>query len=246
MSKVLAKVNGREITQSDLDAFFQTLGPQVQAQFQGEEGMKRLLDELVFQELFYVEAIEEKVAETEDFLAELEQVKENLLKQYGIRKLIESINVSDEEAKAFYEANPQYFQGQEQVSASHILVDEAEEAQKIYEELKAGLDFAEAAQKYSSCPSKEKGGDLGYFQKGQMVPEFEAAAFGLGENEMSEPVQTQFGYHIILKTGEKPAEVQDYAMVANQIVQQLTVQKQNDAYMGKVDELKGKYSVEMM
>ncbi len=244
MSKVLVKVNGREITESDLNAFFQTLGQQVQAQFQGEQGMQKLLDELVFQELFYAEAIDNEVENTPEFQSELMKVKENLLKQYNIKKLVESVEISDEEAKAFYDENPQYFQSPEQVQASHILVETEEEAKNIKSEIEGGLGFEEAATKYSSCPSKEKGGDLGFFQKGQMVPEFETAAFELEENVVSEPVQTQFGYHLIKKTGHQASGVQELPMVIHQIKQQLLIQKQNHAYMNKVEALQEKYAVE--
>ncbi len=89
------------------------------------------------------------------------------------------------------------------VRASHILVSSLEEANHVVNELKAGKDFAELARKYSSCPSKKDGGDLGFFSKGQMVKEFEDAAFSLKPGEVSAPVKTQFGYHLIKVTGKK-------------------------------------------
>ena len=86
------------------------------------------------------------------------------------------------------------------VRASHILVSSLEEANKVIEELNKGMDFGELAKKYSSCPSSENGGDLGLFGKGQMVKEFEDAAFSLEIGKNSGPVKTQFGYHIIKVT----------------------------------------------
>jgi len=90
-----------------------------------------------------------------------------------------------------------------QVRASHILVSNPDEANHILKELAAGKDFAELAKKFSSCPSKAQGGDLGYFGKGQMVKEFEDAAFALKVGEISKLVRTQFGCHIIKVTGKK-------------------------------------------
>lgn len=87
-----------------------------------------------------------------------------------------------------------------QVKASHILVKSEEEAKKLYEEIKAGKDFAQVAKEYSSCPSGRNGGDLGFFPKGVMVKPFEDAAFSLPVGELSQPVQTQFGWHLILVT----------------------------------------------
>ena len=87
------------------------------------------------------------------------------------------------------------------VKASHILVKKHSEAVRILEEIKKGADFAELAKKYSMCPSGKKGGNLGFFQRGQMVKEFEQTAFSLRKGELSEVVKTQFGYHIIKRTG---------------------------------------------
>lgn len=87
------------------------------------------------------------------------------------------------------------------IRASHILVEKQSQALKVLEELKAGGDFRELAKKYSTCPSGKRGGDLGQFGRGQMVREFEQAAFALKQGEVSEPVKSQFGYHVIKRTG---------------------------------------------
>lgn len=243
-NKVLAKVNGKEITERDFNLFYQSLGQQVQGQFQGEEGRERLLDELIYQELFFAEAKETGLENAEAFQMELNRVKDNLLKQFNIKNLIDSVQVFEEEAKSFYEENTHLFESQEQVQAAHILVETEEEAMNVKKEIESGMAFEEAAQKYSKCPSNAKGGDLGFFQKGQMVPEFEAVAFELDMGKMSEPVQTQFGYHLIQKTNEKNAELQSYEAVKDQINHQLLIQKQNSTYLTKVEALKNQYTIE--
>ncbi|OLS12363.1 MAG: PpiC-type peptidyl-prolyl cis-trans isomerase [Promethearchaeota archaeon CR_4] len=85
--------------------------------------------------------------------------------------------------------------------ASHILVEKFTQAQKVKDELNSGSDFKALAEKYSSCPSKKKGGDLGWFVRGQMVSEFESAVIRMTVGETSEPIKTKFGYHIIKRTG---------------------------------------------
>lgn len=90
-----------------------------------------------------------------------------------------------------------------QVRASHLLVKTKEEVEKLREEILAGKDFAEAAKEVSLCPSGRNGGDLGFFGKGQMVPEFETAAFSLPVGQVSEPIQTQFGWHLLVVTGQR-------------------------------------------
>lgn len=90
----------------------------------------------------------------------------------------------------------------DEIRASHILVKTEEEAQKLYDEIKSGASFEELAEKNSLCPSGQNGGDLGFFGRGMMVLPFEEAAFALKEGEVSEPVQTQFGWHLIYLTGK--------------------------------------------
>ena len=88
----------------------------------------------------------------------------------------------------------------EKLRASHILVETKEEANKLYDEIKGGKDFADVAAMVSLCPSGAAGGDLGYFERGMMVKPFEDAAFSLNIGELSRPVETQFGWHLILVT----------------------------------------------
>ncbi len=132
-------------------------------------------------------------------------VKEQLLINQFKEKLTSDIKVTDEEVKKFYEDNKTMFElPTPEIRASHILVDTENEAKKILTEIKAGGDFAALAKDYSKDPgSKELGGDLGYFSKGKMDPEFEKAAFALKPGEISDVVKTTFGYHIIKVTGER-------------------------------------------
>ena len=245
-NKVLAKVNGKEIKQSDLDFLLQSLGPQRAMQFHSEEGRKQLVDELIHQELFYVDAIESKIGEDEEFVAELENAKINLLKQYAIRKLLQSVKVETEEVAQYYEENMDRFKTEEAVQASHILVETKEQADDVAKEISEGLDFAEAAGKYSKCPSKGNGGDLGEFTKGKMVPEFEEVAFALPVGEISEPFSTQFGFHIVKVTNKTEGAQKSLEESKAEIARMLLMKKQQEAYIAKTDELKEKNSVEVL
>ncbi len=130
------------------------------------------------------------------------------------------------------------------IRASHILVKEEGEAKEISNEIKEGLSFEEAAGKYSICPSKEKGGDLGEFGRGQMVPEFEEVAFIIEEGKISEPVKTEFGYHLIKIIDKKEAGISPLEEVKDQITKQVIAMKQQERYLNKTKELKNKYKVE--
>jgi peptidyl-prolyl cis-trans isomerase C len=243
--KVLAKVNGRKITESDLEKVLSSLPQQQAMQMQSEEGKKRLLNELIAGEMFYLDAVEKELDKEEEFQNILKEAEENLLQRYAVQKVMDDVDVKDEEAKELYEQNKDKYISDEKVSAKHILVDDEEKCKEIKEEIDNGLDFSDAAAKYSSCPSSKKGGRLGEFGKGQMVPEFEEVAFNMEEGEISDPVKSQFGYHIIQLDKKVPAEQKSFNEVKDQVKQQLLQQKQFQVYNDNVQKLRGKYNVEM-
>lgn len=243
-NKILAVVDGRNITQSDVFHLIQSIG-QNAAAFQGAEGQKQLLEELVMQELLYSDALKQGLQEEEDFKNALEEMKKSLLKQYAMKKLLDGIDAEESEIKEYYEQHTSSFSSPEKARANHILVDTLEEAEKIAEEIKAGLDFKEAAKKYSNCPSSSQGGALGEFTRGQMVPEFEQATFSMTPNSISEPVKTQFGYHLIQLESLTPAGTMPYESVKAQVKEQLLLAKRQALYIEKRQELGKQYIVEM-
>ncbi|TRW22925.1 peptidylprolyl isomerase [Criibacterium bergeronii] len=240
--KVLATVGGQNITQKELDFMKKSLAPNVLAQFQGEEGEHYLIQELVNQKLMAIE-YEKELENDADFNFELEQMKENFINQYAINKIMQEATVTDEEVEKFYKDNEEEFGESNMVKASHILVENLEEAKKIKSELDDGADFADLAQEYSSCPSKDRGGDLGFFGKGAMVKEFEDAAFAMEVGEISEPVKTQFGYHIIKVTDKKVEPKQELKAIMERLRQSLTKRKQQEVYVKKINDLRTKYDV---
>jgi peptidyl-prolyl cis-trans isomerase C len=178
-----------------------------------------------------------------------------LRKRYVVNNILEKqivsgVTVSDEEIAQFYERNKANFKSPESVRASHILVeskptDTPEEKQKAREkaegllkQLKEGKDFAELAKAESACPSKAQGGDLNFFGRGQMVPEFEKAAFDLQPGQLSDIVETQFGFHIIKQTEKKPEGTVPLEEVKERISQYLKEEKSQKAVMDYVNGLK--------
>ena len=134
----------------------------------------------------------------------LEKLKNRIFDSLALQKYIEEVfvskvEVSDDDAEKYYIENKEKFVSEKKVHALHILFkpDNLEGANKVKQLLADGADFGEMAKEYSECPSKESGGDLGFFGKGQMVPEFEQASFEAEIDIVSEPVKTQFGYHLI-------------------------------------------------
>jgi peptidyl-prolyl cis-trans isomerase C len=155
--------------------------------------------------------------------------------------------VSDQEAKEYYEKHKEDFVTTSQIKASHILVKTEDEANKILARLKKGEKFEEIARKESiDKGSAKNGGDLGYFARGQMVPEFEKAASELKPGETSKPVKSNFGFHIIKVTDKKAGPVIEYDRIKDLISQKLSGERQKESFDKYVAELKKTYTVEIM
>jgi len=259
-----------------LDAFMDQLGP-------------RILDQLIDGELLYQAAVKEgykapqeevdaafaelsgRYEAAQEFQAEMEKrgftesaLKASINRQLSIQKFIQETIVPkavvpEEAVREAYDKNPQNFITQEEVKASHILINSAEsdpqekkdeslkKAQEIATLAKAdGADFAELAQQYSQGPSAPSGGDLGFFTRGRMVKPFEDAAFSMKVNEISDPVLTQFGYHIIKVTDRKEASTVSFEEVRERLDQDLTNRMISELIGRKLTQLREEAKIEVL
>jgi peptidyl-prolyl cis-trans isomerase C len=185
-------------------------------------------------------------------------------KRLAYQKLFESkfnseVNVTEEDARQYYSENQQQFDIPEQVRASHILIkpDTSDpnvepalakaaakaKAEKLLKQIKDGADFSELAKANSDCPSSVRGGDLGYFSRGRMVPAFEEAAFALGVGRASDIVETNFGYHIIKVTDKKEAATKTFEEVRNDLVAMLTAKRQGELAEQYIESLKAEANI---
>lgn len=242
--KILAVAAGHEITEKELNDLIKNYPPEQQIYMSSPQAKQQVLEQIIAFHLFHKMAVEEKITESKEYEDMIEKMKVELASHMAATSIIEGVKVEEAEEKAFYEENSDLFEAQAQVSAKHILVENEDSANDIAKEIADGLAFEEAAKKYSTCPSKEQGGDLGYFSKGQMVPEFEKAAFEGEIGKVIGPVQTQFGYHLIRVEDKKEGSVVPFEQVQDQIHQQLIQNKQKEVYDTKVKELEAKYGVE--
>ena len=222
MSKVLAKVKDYAITEEMLNETVEALRTQQNINITSEEQKQDLLDELIARQLVVEDAIESGLTQTEEF----QKLYREFVFQHSIGQMFKTINVTDEECEAYYNENKEQFK-EEMIRAAHILVEEEEQANELLAAIEGGADFHELASANSKCPSGSRGGDLGDFGRGQMVPEFEQAAFALNIGEISGVVKTQFGYHLIKLLDKK--DVVPFTDVKGQIQQYLTSKKQNES-----------------
>ena len=240
--EVLAVVAGEEITQAEFDAFLQGVPREQQPYLSNPQFREQCLEQLIALHMFAKNGEEMKLEETEEFKKLVENARRDILAQMAMRETLKDVVVSEEEIEAYYEANKQHFTKGDTVSAKHILTDSEEKCNQILESIVSGEKvFEDAAKEFSTCPSGQRGGDLGEFGKGQMVKEFEDAAFAAEIGHVVGPVKTQFGYHLIKVEEKKDAAESSFDEVKEQIKSQLKQQKQGDAYSKKVAELTEKY-----
>ncbi len=172
------------------------------------------------------------------------KIKEQLMMQKLFNRTIKVEDASDEELRKFYANNTEMFSVPESVNVSHILIQTEDEADEIKSEIESGADFYELASEKSIDPSaKMNAGNLGPLQKGMTVPEFEAIAFSLSPGKLSDPVKSQFGYHIIKVEGKIPAKKLTYGEVKEQLKTMASQQKQQDGIVKYVNSLVKKASV---
>jgi len=255
----VARVNGKAISKDELyDYLVKQNGPQA-------------LDALIMQEIINQEAKKQNITVTDaDIQKEMqkivdyyggeesfnqaiassgysvEDVKEDLIMNFKVKKLMEPvISISEDEMKNYFEENKNMFAQEEKVKASHILVDAEEKALEVREKLSKGEDFAELAKNYSlDTSNNQKGGDLGFFKRGEMVAEFEKAAFALEVGKISGPVKTEYGYHIIKVDEKISSKEPDYEDSIDEIKDIILEQKMQTQFYTWLDERYLEYKVE--
>ncbi len=219
---VLATVNGKPITSEDLKLAAEDLGGNVPRQLQGKARDAYLLDYLIDGELVAQKAAAEKLDQAADFPAKVAYYREKILMESLLSKIAKKATTEDA-MKKVYDQAAKAQKPEEEIHARHILVATKAEAEAALKRIKAGEDFAKVAKEVSKDPGAE-GGDLGWFTKERMVPAFAEAAFKLKPGEVSEPVQTQFGWHIIKVEGERQTSFPPYDKVKEQLAR-FVVQK---------------------
>jgi peptidyl-prolyl cis-trans isomerase C len=193
--KVLAKVDGQPITDQDVADAMADIGPGLPQKLEGAAKQKYVLDYLIDLKLAAKKAEADKLTSTPEFGRKMAYQHDKVAMEELLASIAKAATTEEAERKAYDEA-AKAEPPQEEIHARHILVPTEEEAKKALARVKAGEDFAKVATEVSKDPSGN-GGDLGWFTKDRMVPEFSAAAFKLKKGEVSDPVKTQFGWHII-------------------------------------------------
>ncbi|WP_460272998.1 peptidylprolyl isomerase [Celeribacter sp. ULVN23_4] len=233
---VVARVNGVEITLGNVIAARQSLPDQYQA-LPDAQLFDGIVNQIVQQEL-----LKQSAGDTKDTLKYQLANEERVLIAGHALETIAADAVTDEALQAAYDAKFADFEPGREYHAAHILVDSEDEAKEIIAELNDGADFAELAKEKSTGPSGPNGGDLGWFGKGMMVESFETAVVDMEEGAISEPVQTQFGWHVIKLMETRLAETPSL----DEVKDELSADIQDQAIRAKLDSLEADGDVEMV
>lgn len=230
---VLAKVNGSEIRASDVALAEEELGQSL-AQMDPATRKENVLAFLIDMKIVSKAAEDKKVENNEEFKKRLTFTRNRLLMD-SLLATEGKAATTDEAMKKVYEEATKQITGEQEVHARHILVESEDEAKAIKAELDKGADFAELAKKKSKDPGASDGGDLGFFTKEQMVPEFSAVAFAMEPGKISDPVKSQFGWHIIKVEEKRSRKAPEFEQVKAQIETYVTRKAQAD-YVAKLRE----------
>jgi len=223
-SKVVATIDGKPITEGDLAVAESEIGGDM-GTMPAAQKRTSLLEFLIDNQLFAEAAQEQKLDQGADYETRLQYLKRRALREAYFEKVIKA-SVSDADARKIYDDQVKLLKPEEEVSARHILVETEDQAKALKEKLDKGADFAQLAKENSKDPgSKDDGGNLGYFGHGQMVPQFEDIVFKLKKGEVSDPVKTQFGWHLIKLEDRRAKQPPAFEIVKDRIVQSLLLQK---------------------
>jgi len=229
---VLARVNGVEVRQSDLAIAEEEVGPQQTAQMSPEAKRDYLVSFLADMILVSQAAEAKKVADGADFKRRLAFARNKLLMEQFLQADAKT-SVTEEAMRKVYDEAIGQMKSEPEVRARHILVESEDEAKAVLAELKKGADFAELAKAKSKDPGSADGGDLGYFTKDQMVPEFSEVAFKLDKGALSDPVKSQFGWHVIKVEDKRERKPPEFDKVKDQL-EQYVVRRSQVALISKL------------
>jgi len=243
-SKVLMSLGSEKITMDDFQRRIDKIPPYLLAYFQDKEGTKTLVDGLLKEQLLIREARRQKLDKNKELEAKVREIEDQLLVEEMVKELKnKEIAVTEQEAEAYFQKNKESFATADKIKVKHILLKTDKEAKAIMGKLKKGEDFDKLAGEYSiDKTSAAKGGDLGYFSRGDLVPEFEKAAFALeNPGQISNIVKTPFGYHIIQLVDKKQKDQIALADVSEEVKKRVEKEK-FDKWM---ENMKAKFKVKV-
>lgn len=240
--RVLARVSNQAITERDLKAKIAKMPPYYQNIV--AKNPKRYVEDMIVEMLCYEEGVRKGIDRDKEVKEVVNEAKRKIVTAKLIKNEVEDkIVVTEDEIKKYYDAHKDEFKSPEMWRASHILVTDEKEAKTMLDELAKGAKFEDLAKAHSIDATASRGGDVGFFKLGQLVPDFEKACLKLNVGQTSDIVRTQFGYHIIRLTDKREPGVKSYDEAKRAIEAEIRKEKRNELFNTLVLKLKTKYGV---
>lgn len=238
--KIVATVNGKNITETDLKLAEAEIGSDLGTL--PDATKRRVLVEYLIENQLFADAAETaKLSSSNEFDNRLQYWRRRALRDTYFDKNVKGA-VTDAEAKSYYDDQVKQLKPDQEIKARHILVESQEKAKEIYDKIAKGADFAQMAKENSKDPgTKDEGGSLGFFSRGQMVPQFEEAAFKLTGNEVSQPVETQFGWHLIQVEDRRERKPPEFDAIKDRLVGSMIQRKAQEVAASLRDKAKIEY-----
>lgn len=244
--EVILKAGSSTLTKKELQEDLKTLPPQTKAFLASPEGINRLRDELIKREVLYEEAKKKNLAKSDEFKRRLEEFKKMTLINMLLEQELKNIQqVTEKDAKDYYEKNKDQFINPTEIRLSQIVVKREDDVKKVYERVDKGEDFAKIAMELSKDDkTRVLGGDIGFFKKGQLDPQIENLTFSLRKGQVSMPINRKDGLYIFKVTDVRGTPV-EFETIKQQIIEQLKAKKQQEWFNSYIEELKKKHKVEI-
>ncbi len=244
---VVAKIGNQTITETDLKEIVNAVPEKFRHLYLTPEGRKKTLDYVVNIYTLAAEAEKQGLDKKPEVNKLLQFTTKDLLARMYLDQMSKDLAAPTEaEAKEEYEKNKGQYSTPESVHLHHILVATEKEAKDILSGLKKGQKFSDVASKVSLCPSKEKGGNLGWLPKGSLVPEIEEVAFTMKEGVYPNPVKSKFGYHVLMLEEKKGPQENSFDQVKDYIMEQLRFKRQQEHYEKLAASLRKQMNVQVM
>jgi peptidyl-prolyl cis-trans isomerase C len=239
---VVAEIDNQKITLSEFKQELQKLPPNLRQMAADKKIQKEFLDQLATTRLLYDEGVDQGLLKDPKVKQQIEDITRKIVLSALLQKEIDSRikPPTEQEIEAYYKTHADEFRQAKQVHARHILVKDKATADKLEAQLKKGAKFTDLAKENSTCPSAAQGGDLGFFTRDRMVKEFADVAFKMKPGEISDPVKTKFGYHIIKVEEVKEASAKPFDQVKAAISNKLMQEKKGQIFKEYVDSIKKK------
>lgn len=243
---VLATIGNETVTEADLQQMADAVPERFRHLYTTPEGRQKSLDYVINIYVLAAEAQKEGMDKSPEVQRLLDFTKKDLLARLYLDKASKTIKEpTEEEAKAYYESNKAQYATPESVHLRHILVNTEKDAQDVLKRLQKGEKFEALAQKVSICPSKGQGGDLDWVPKGTLLGEVENTAFSMEKGQITGPVKSKFGFHVLFLEDKKPAQQSSFDQVKEYIVEQLRFQRRQEHYEKLADSLRKKMNVKV-